>query len=120
MLRGQDAFHFYLSHEKSFKPHVDPELADNHSTHSDFLTRLRAAGMLRFRASPKNYGSLSLQLIMRFKEPPKSELLTASAVYFTLFCVPGNVYLGSGDIRIRILQFESPQCFSQLVHFLRL
>ena len=83
MLRGQDAFHFYLSQQKSFKPYVDPELADNHSTHSDFLTRRRAAGMLRFRASPKNYGSLSLQLLTRFKEPPKSELLAASAVYFS-------------------------------------
>jgi len=50
----------------------DPELADNHSPHSDCLTRRRAAGMLRFRASPINYGSLSLQLHTRFKKYQKT------------------------------------------------
>ena len=45
---------------------------------------------------------------MRFDEPPKTELLTASAVFYFVFYVPGSVYLGSGDVKKRVLQFESP------------
>ena len=52
MLRGQDVCHFYISQKKSFKLYFDPELADNHSTYGDFLTRLHAAGMFRFWGIP--------------------------------------------------------------------
>ena len=52
MLRGQDVFHFYILQQKSLKLDFDPELADNHSTYGDFLTRLHAAGMFRFWGIP--------------------------------------------------------------------
>ena len=65
MLRGQDDYHSYISQQKSFKPYFDPELADNHSTHGDFLTRLHAAGMLRFWASHKIYGALGIVFVRK-------------------------------------------------------
>ena len=134
MLRGQNYCHSYISLQKIIKPDFDPELAVYHSTYGDFLTRMHAVGMFRCRASHKNCGALGFffvrkkddslrfisdtrKLIMRFKEPPKTELLTASAVFYLVIYVSGCVYLGSGDIKKRVLQFESPQCFSQLVHF---
>ena len=97
MLRGQNYCHSYISLQKIIKPDFDPELADNHSTYGDFLTRMRAVGMFRCRASHENCGALGFffvrkkddslrfisdtrKLIMRFKEPPKTELPTASAL----------------------------------------
>ena len=131
MLRGQDDYHSYVSQQKSFKPYFDPELADNHSTYGDFLTRLHAAGMLRFRASHETCGALgiffvrkkddSLRLIfdtrklnMRFKDPPKTELPTASAMSNIESFDSSNVYLGSGDIKNAFYSLRVPDALSDL------
>ena len=131
MLRGQDDYHSYISQQKSFKPYFDPELADNHSTYGDFLTRLHAAGMLRFRASHETCGALgiffvrkkddSLRLIfdtrklnMRFKDPPKTELPTASAMSNIESFDSSNVYLGSGDIKNAFYSSKVPDALSDL------
>ena len=58
-------FTFTFRNKNHLNLFFDPELADNHSTHGDFLTRLRAAGMLRFWASHKIYGALGIVFVRK-------------------------------------------------------
>ena len=131
MLRSPQDYTQYIANSKPLKPYIDPELADHPSTFSEFLTRLHDAGMLRFRLAKERSGALGLFFIKKkdgtlrlifdtrklnrqFKEPPHTDLPTASAMSH-LECIPDTpVYLGSGDIKNAFYSLKIPTALSDL------
>ena len=131
MLRTPQDFTQYIANSTPLKPYIDPELAGSPLSYSGFLERLHEAGMLRFRLAQEKSGALGLffikkkdgtlrlifdtrKLNRRFKEPPHTDLPTASAMSH-LECVPDNpVFLGSGDIKNAFYSLKVPTSLSDM------
>ena len=131
MLRDKQDFRQHISNSKTCKPYCDPSLFASRKTYADFLLRLHLAGMLKFRRASGSQGSLGVffvkkkdgtlriifdtrKLNLRFKDPPKTQLPTASA-FSQLECpADANLFIAGGDIRNACYGLSVPEDISNM------